>query len=383
LFATTFGTIARLAILLGVLFASAAASAQVPEKRGLFGHIDGRWMWLGGDRVQGASAPTSSGPGGQLLLGYKLDGNWDAALAGDIQTLFTEVTQVRGGTLTTDTNHQHIDLEVGYSQDWWRVNVGLRGARYVQGVVYNTVTFNGYDQRQMSGIGPKAGIGATAPVSENWSLVGSLDGALVYTNFVDNGTGVLRSNGSYWQLVPQLAAEAGVSWRAPGPLSFTTGVRVNLAFNTTIVGDGTSGTLVEYGPFVRLGYNFGGRTPRLPAVQSPEAPTATTRSEVVFFDFGGTTLSAVAQATVRRAAADAQRGQPVNLEIASHAHRAGTAADNLSLSRSRADAVRDELLRNGLGRDQIEMAGPGERDRLAPAPGGLQEARNRRVQVAF
>ena len=44
--------IAKLFALAGLLVATALpASAQVPERQGFFGNIDGRWMWLGGDRI--------------------------------------------------------------------------------------------------------------------------------------------------------------------------------------------------------------------------------------------------------------------------------------------------------------------------------------------
>jgi hypothetical protein len=92
---------------------TATATAQVPEQLGFFGNIDGRWMWLGGDPIvtsQGTAARTTSGPGGQMLIGYKLAGPWDVALAGDVQGLLTELTKLRNGTLSVDTNHQHFDL---------------------------------------------------------------------------------------------------------------------------------------------------------------------------------------------------------------------------------------------------------------------------------
>ena len=71
--------IARLAALTCLLTVLAStAEAQVPDRQGFFGSIDGRWMWLGGDPVvtsQGSSAQTGSGPGGQLMLGYKISTN--------------------------------------------------------------------------------------------------------------------------------------------------------------------------------------------------------------------------------------------------------------------------------------------------------------------
>ena len=86
-------------IALAILAASIAtpARAQVPEQQGFFGNIDGRWMWLGGDKVSvpGASADVTNGPGGQMLIGYKMDPHWDAALAGDVQGLLSHLTKDR------------------------------------------------------------------------------------------------------------------------------------------------------------------------------------------------------------------------------------------------------------------------------------------------
>ena len=61
------------------------------------------WMWLGGDPVvtsQGSSSQSGNGPGGQMMLGYKISTNWDIALAGDVQGLMTQL--IRG-----DEQHPH------------------------------------------------------------------------------------------------------------------------------------------------------------------------------------------------------------------------------------------------------------------------------------
>jgi hypothetical protein len=74
--------------------------------------------------------------------------------------------------LKADTNHQHVDLEIGYSQGWWRVNGGVRAVHYLMSAGHNTPFFAGYDQREMYGLGPKIGAGALLPFSEPWSLIG-------------------------------------------------------------------------------------------------------------------------------------------------------------------------------------------------------------------
>jgi hypothetical protein len=350
-----------------------AAQAQVPDRYGFFGHIDGRWMWLGGDQIktwQGAAAPSTSGPGGQALLGFKMSAHWDIALAGDIQSLIAEVTKFRNGTLSVDTRHQHVDLELGYSEDWWRVSFGLRGIHYNQGAMYNVPGFAGYDQREMYGIGPKAGFGARLSLSDNWAVIGGADAALVYASFNDTGSGVLLNNGAYWGFVPQLGAELGINWRSSefSQFSVTLGGRVATSFNTAITADsGRRGTLVEYGPFVRIAYNFA-RPPRSAAMigeSSPSAPVPGTSIRPLHFVFGREELSLVSEARLRQAARDSQRGRAVDLQIVG---REGRPVGDDALALRRAQVVRDALLRHGIAPDQIAMGHDGP---LGPEKGRI------------
>lgn len=369
---------------------AATAQAQVPEQHGFFGAIDGRWMWLGGDRIDnnfGGAAPTTNGPGGQLMMGYKFDANWDVALAGGVQQMITEVTKIRGGTLSLDTSHQHVDLEVGYSQDNWRLNAGLRGLHYTMGVNYSGLPASGYDRREMYGIGPKAGVAGRFAVSESYAVIGGLDAALVYANFVDSGTGALVPNGSYWQFVPQAGAELGLGWRSsdsPG-FSVTAGGRIDASFNTAInVGD-TRGTRLDFGPFLRLAYNFGGPSYRLaagaPPPQAPATPKAP--SYMVFFDFDRSNLSPAAQATIRQAASAAQNGRVARIQVTGHADRAGADAYNMTLSLRRANTVKADLVQNGIAAQSIVVVGRGEEEPLVATTDGVREPQNRRVVISF
>ncbi len=358
------------------------ASAQVPDLKGFFGSIDGRWMWLGGDPL----AQTGNGPGGQMMLGYKISDNWDVALAGDVQGLMTELTKLHNGTLSVDTNHQHFDLEAGYSERWWRLNAGLRGIHYMQVATNNMIGFLGYDAREMYGIGPKIGAGARWAVSDNWALVGGANAALLYTFYNDTGDGRLMNGGAYSQLVPQLDGELGLSWRASDRprLSFTGGVRVAASFNTAITADASHrGTLLEYGPFVRAAYNMSGPS-RAPETTEPAHPVAAVPGGyLVFFDFDRSDLSPVATSLIRQAADDVRRGRPANIQVTGHADRAGTEEYNRALSLRRANAVKAELIRLGLSDAQISVLGRGEGDPLVPTADGVREARNRRVQISF
>jgi hypothetical protein len=344
---------------------AAPARAQVPEQQGFFGNIDGRWMWLGGDHVTiaGASAAVTDGPGGQMLIGFKFDPHWDAALAGDVQGLLTNLTKLQNGTLSVDTRHQHFDLEAGYSDGWWRVNAGLRGIHYLQIASYVTPPVTGYDQREMFGIGPKIGFGARVPISENWGVIGGADAALLYTNYNDMGSGVLLNNASYWQFVPQLSAELGISWRssASPSFSFSTGARVATSFDTVITGDSShQGTLLEFGPFVRVAYNFAGpsRSARMAVTEEREiwtnAPPTGSQRYVAYFGFERSDLALVSRSIVRQAAKDIKTGRPATIAIAA-ADRDDGSPTSRALSLRRADAIREALIRDGVSPTQIDI----------------------------
>jgi outer membrane protein OmpA-like peptidoglycan-associated protein len=350
--------IAKLAGLLSVVaFAATTAVAQVPGEHGFFGSIDGRWMWLGGTPTssQGSTTQTGNGPGGQFMLGYKLSPEWDVALAGDVQGLMTELTKQQNGAQSVDVTHQHYDLETGYSQDWWRVNAGLRGIHYTQIGFFDTNSFAGYDNRQMYGIGPKAGAGARVPLSQSWALVGGADAALVYTSIADNGWNL--NGASYSQFVPQFDGELGFNWRsADAPrFSLTMGGRVTTSFNTTVTAEGAQGTLLETGPFFRMAYNLSAPTRAAPARDSaaaaPPAPPAS--SYLVFFDFDSADLTLMADGVIRRAADDARAGHSATLRIASHSDRAGGDDYNKALGLRRVDTIKDALARLGLSPDQV------------------------------
>jgi outer membrane protein OmpA-like peptidoglycan-associated protein len=77
------------------------------------------------------------------------------------------------------------------------------------------------------------------------------------------------------------------------------------------------------------------------------------------------------------------RGDGVSVQIEGHTDRVGGAARNLQLSKERADAARDMLVKLGLKTEFTRTVGRGE---LAPVPGhataeGVADPINRRVEV--
>ena len=378
-------------IALAILAASIAtpARAQVPEQQGFFGNIDGRWMWLGGDRVSvpGASADVTNGPGGQMLIGYKLDPHWDVALAGDVQGLLSHLTKLQQrhalGRHQPPAFRSRARLQRRLvAREWRPARHPLR-----QGAAYSIAPVAGFDQREMYGIGPKIGVGVRLPISENWGVIGGADAALLYTSFNEIGGGVLLSNTSYWQFVPQLSAELGVSWRSSNSpsFSFSTGARIATSFNTAITADGThQGTLLEFGPFIRMAYNFAGpsRSARLAVKEEREiwtnSPPTGSRRYVAYFGFERSTLGLVAASVVRQAAEDIKGGRPATIAIAA-ADRDDGSNFSRALSLRRADAIREALIRDGVSPTQIDIGTAADAPQVTPlaASIGMPQSRAR------
>jgi outer membrane protein OmpA-like peptidoglycan-associated protein len=79
-------------------------------------------------------------------------------------------------------------------------------------------------------------------------------------------------------------------------------------------------------------------------------------------------------------AAIAQRPVP-DLLVIGHTDKVGTDAYNDTLSRQRAEVVRNALLARGLAQDKVVAIGRGKREPIVPTPDGVAEARSRRVEI--
>jgi outer membrane protein OmpA-like peptidoglycan-associated protein len=67
--------------------------------------------------------------------------------------------------------------------------------------------------------------------------------------------------------------------------------------------------------------------------------------------------------------------------VVGHTDRVGALAYNDGLSLRRAERVRDGLVQMGIPRDQIGVAGRGEREPIVPTDDDVNEPRNRRVEI--
>lgn len=120
-----------------------------------------------------------------------------------------------------------------------------------------------------------------------------------------------------------------------------------------------------------------------PAPAPAPPPPAVTRDFLVFFDWDSANVTPAAQAILRQAADAARQLGGVRVIATGHADRSGPASYNVGLSQRRADAVRAELVRLGIGGGEIATVAKGETDPLVPTPDGVREPQNRRVQIVL
>lgn len=125
-------------------------------------------------------------------------------------------------------------------------------------------------------------------------------------------------------------------------------------------------------------YNFGAPAPVAAPVAAP-----TSQNYLVFFDFDKSNITHEGARVVRQASDDAKAGKPTRIEAIGHTDTVGSAAYNMGLGKRRAEAVKAELIKNGVPAHIIETISKGKSDPLVPTADGVREPQNRRVQIVL
>ena len=110
----------------------------------------------------------------------------------------------------------------------------------------------------------------------------------------------------------------------------------------------------------------------------PVAPASYT----IYFDSGSDEFNAEAQATVARMLEDLRARPAPEVTVIGHTDRVGSDGDNDALSLQRAQSVRERLVAMGLDAAHVDVAGRGAREPLVATEAGVDEPRNRRVEVS-
>lgn len=101
----------------------------------------------------------------------------------------------------------------------------------------------------------------------------------------------------------------------------------------------------------------------------------------VYFEIGGTVLTATSQAAMNEALIGARQRSGGEIVVTGHTDTMGPSARNDELSRNRAMQVRQLFVERGFPPDRIEAVGRGERELAVPTADEVDEPRNRRVTI--
>jgi outer membrane autotransporter protein len=123
--------------------------------------------------------------------------------------------------------------------------------------------------------------------------------------------------------------------------------------------------------------------PPVPAAQPAPPPPAQVQMFVVYFDFDKSVLTPEAVGIIRQAADTFKRTGAVTIKVDGYTDLAGTAKYNIGLSKRRADAVRGELVKDGVPNNSVAEAWHGKDNPAVPTPDGVREPRNRRATIAL
>lgn len=107
------------------------------------------------------------------------------------------------------------------------------------------------------------------------------------------------------------------------------------------------------------------------------------QSILLYFKTGSSDLRDESKPEVRRVADILRDWAHPHVLVAGHADGTGSDETNIKVSRERADAVRDMLVKMGVAPSAIEATSHGRRNPLVKVADGTPEPRNRRVSVTI
>ena len=160
-------------------------------------------------------------------------------------------------------------------------------------------------------------------------------------------------------------------------VSTTAGVTTTRA----LAGGASFGPSYNHALLIGLRYSFGAAPP--PPPPSPPPVAAPARSYLVFFDWDKYNLTDRARQIIREAADNSTKVQYTRIEVNGYTDTSGTAKYNLGLSIRRANAVKAELIKDGVPANAITTHGFGDDPAhlLVPTGPGVREPQNRRVEI--
>ena len=118
-----------------------------------------------------------------------------------------------------------------------------------------------------------------------------------------------------------------------------------------------------------------------PPPPPPPPQAAAPQSFMVFFDWDRSNLSQQAVQVIGQAASTFKSRGAARLVATGHTDTSGPENYNMALSLRRANAVKNELVRQGVPAEAISVVGRGEEGLLVQTADGVREPQNRRVEI--
>jgi len=299
---------------------------------GFRAEVEGNWRGNEVDSIRGNLAPVGRTGGFQRTYGVMVNGFYDFDLAnfGLGQSIF----------------QPYIGLGVGYAWTEWH---NIRGQSNRTGAGGAVLYANDTDQGRFA---YQAILGVGTPLT--WLGVRGLTLTAEYRFF---GT---------------LQPDMNTTIRTP-------------VTNAVVAGGKVSPDIFNHSIILGLRYALFQPPPPPPPVATAQvAPApAPARTYLVFFDWDRADLTARAREIIAEAANNSRRVQSTRIEVAGHADRSGTPQYNQRLSQRRAEAVANELVSRGIGRNEISVSAYGESRPLVPTADGVREPQNRRVEIVL
>jgi outer membrane protein OmpA-like peptidoglycan-associated protein len=104
-------------------------------------------------------------------------------------------------------------------------------------------------------------------------------------------------------------------------------------------------------------------------------------SFLLYFVTGTDELTDESKAEMQRVLDELRRRPLPDIQVIGHTDSVGADIENDALSLQRAERLRTEMLGLGIPEARIRAAGRGEREPLVPTADGVDEPRNRRVEI--
>jgi outer membrane protein OmpA-like peptidoglycan-associated protein len=116
-------------------------------------------------------------------------------------------------------------------------------------------------------------------------------------------------------------------------------------------------------------------------VEPPVAPPPASELYLVYFDFDKAELSEAAKAVLETASSAARKLKGMTVTVSGHTDLAGTADYNVELSKRRAIAVSEALIKTGVASAAVKAEAFGQTFPAIITADGVAEAGNRRVEI--